>query len=432
MNPDALFWVVTGGLLATSFAAVGARSLRQFSRHDLEVICRRRQQRSRFAEILRQHDHVAMGVETLVVVATALLIVATTYWVFLTREFTSANHWSTLAVTTLGCGLLLAVAKIWIPWAISRLWAEVFVFHTWSIWKLVSTIMAPLVGGARLMDLVLHRMAGRTHEEPTEDSFEEEIRTIVTAGHREGLLEEDAREMIEGVIELGDADVGEVMTPRTDVHMLHVGLSWDKMLNDVVESGHTRIPVYDKNRDDVVGILHSKDLLEELVRGNGKPQRPIREVLRTPYFVPETKAVDDLLEEFQETGNHLAIVLDEYGGVSGLVTIEDVLEEIVGEIVDEHDDDLVQEITKIDDVTCESLGRTHVDEINQHLGLSLPEDDDFDTIGGFVFSELGRIPEPKESFTWNNVAKITVLEATSRRIEKLRIEVLEETARESA
>ncbi len=189
-----------------------------------------------------------------------------------------------------------------------------------------------------------------------EESIEEEIRTIVSEGHREGLLEEEAREMIEGVIELGDAAVSHIMTPRTEIHMVQINTPWEEVVESVIESGHTRTPVYDKNRDDIAGILYSKDLLPELAK-SGEPVRTLTELLRKPLFVPETKPVDDLLKLFQKTRTHIAVVLDEYGGVSGLVTIEDVLEEIVGEIDDEYDQQSEIAIRKVGDDICEALGR---------------------------------------------------------------------------
>jgi CBS domain containing-hemolysin-like protein len=222
------------------------------------------------------------------------------------------------------------------------------------------------------------------------------------------------------------------MTPRTDMHMVQVDVPWDQLLSDVIESGHTRIPVYDKTRDDIVGILYSKDLLPELATGDPESRTPVRELVRKPLFVPETKAVDDLLQMFQQLRTHIAVVLDEYGGVSGLVTIEDVLEEIVGEIDDEYDPESVDEIERIDQDTVEALGRTHIDEINEAMNLQLPEDGDYDTIGGLVFSELGRIPLPGEALVWQEKVRISVLEATRRRIDRVRIERLSNGQRESA
>jgi CBS domain containing-hemolysin-like protein len=243
-------------------------------------------------------------------------------------------------------------------------------------------------------------------------------------------LEEDAREMIEGVIELSGVDVAAIMTPRTDMSSMSFAFTWQEALQFVIAASHTRIPVYQKNRDDIVGIVYIKDLLPVLSKPE-EPRPPWTSLLRDPYFVPETKPVDVLLQEFQATRNHMAIVLDEYGGVAGVVTMEDVLEEIVGEIVDEYDKDLVDGIREIDERTAEALGRVHIDEINERLAVELPEDDDYDTIGGFVFSQLGHVPVPGEQLVWQNV-RLTVLEATRRRIERVRIEVLDRAHRETA
>jgi CBS domain containing-hemolysin-like protein len=180
--------------------------------------------------------------------------------------------------------------------------------------------------------------------------------------------------------------------------------------------------VYDKTRDDIAGILYSKDLLPELFKSSGEPSRPLAELLRKPLFVPETKPVDDLLKLFQKSRTHIAVVLDEFGGVSGLVTIEDVLEEIVGEIDDEYDQKTEEIVRKIDDDVCEALGRAHIDEINALMGFGLPEETNLDTIGGFVFTEFGRVPAPGDSITWNDSVRITVLEASRRRVNRVRLE----------
>jgi CBS domain containing-hemolysin-like protein len=169
-----------------------------------------------------------------------------------------------------------------------------------------------------------------------------------------------------------------------------------------------------------------------LATSDGASRTPIRELLRKPVFVPETKPVHDLLQMFQKMRTHIAVVLDEYGGVAGLVTVEDVLEEIVGEIVDEYDEEVVEEIHMIDDNICEALGKTRIDEINERLGIELPEDGDYTTIGGFVFSELGRVPVSGESLTWQEQVQIRVLEASKRRVERVRIERLTDDQRESA
>jgi CBS domain containing-hemolysin-like protein len=415
-------------LVTTGLAAIGTRSLRDFSRHELEEICRRRRSPERLGQILRSYDQAALSAETLQVFFTAAFVGSTALW------FAGQMHepgWLSLASSAVLGAVLLLAAEIWFPWAIARLWAEPFLYFSWPLWRVLSALLSPLAMGAWFVDTILHRLAGRVHEEPDEESFEDEIRTVVTEGHREGLLEEDAREMIEGVIELGDVDVSEIMTPRTDMVSISKSLSWQEALEAIIKVGHTRLPVYDRNRDDIVGMLYIKDLLPELAKGPEEPIRPWTDLLREPYFVPETKPVDVLLQEFQLTRNHMAVVLDEYGGVSGLITLEDVLEEIVGEIVDESDKDLVDGIRQIDSGVAEVLGKVHIYEINERLNLELPEEEDFDTIGGMVFSHLGHVPVPGEEVVFGNV-RITVVEATRRRIERVRIEVLDQSHVETA
>lgn len=432
MSTTQLFWTSVLAFLATSIASLGVRALRNFSRHDLEELARRKGRPEMFSQVLRLHETISLGVEILAVLLATLGMVAGSWWAAQRWEIVTGGSWGTLLEISLALGLVLAVVATWLPWAISRLFAEGFLFHTWPVWKTLGTLTAPLVWGAKLLDTVLHRIAGQTPQSLDEETIEEEIRAIVTEGHREGLLEEDAREMIEGVMELGDADVSEIMTPRTDMHVVQVDMPWEEMVADVIESGHTRIPVFDSNRDDIIGVLYSKDLLPELATGEPDSRTPIRQLVRKPVFVPETKAVDDLLQMFQQLRTHIAIVLDEYGGVSGLVTIEDVLEEIVGEIVDEYDEEAVEEIQLLDPDTCEALGRTHVDVINERMNLELPDDGEFDTIGGFVFTQLGRVPLVGETLVWQDQVRVEVIAATRRRIDRVRIQRIGNGQLESA
>jgi CBS domain containing-hemolysin-like protein len=426
----ATFWIAFAGLCVTCVAAIAARSLDHFSPHELKEIGEQRNAPNRLGHVLRWRDQVGLALETLQVLATAVFIAAATTWAWAAWQAPSGPDWLHLLASLIAAGVLLLAAEIWVPWAVARLWAGPFLYFTWPVWWAISFPLVPLVLAARFVDLVMHRLAGQPHQPPDEESFEEDIRTIVTEGHREGLLEEDAREMIEGVIELGDADVSQIMTPRTDMVSLPASLSWPELLDFVVKAGHTRIPVYGRNRDDILGVLHAKDLLAELAKPPEQRIQPWTKLLREPIFVPETKPIDALLQELQRSRNHIAVVLDEYSGVSGLVTMEDVLEEIVGEIVDEYDTALVEGIRQAPDGAWEALGRVHIDELNEQLGLDLPDEAEYDTIAGFVFSELGHIPVVGEQLHWQNV-RITVLEATRRRIERVRVEVLDQARKEA-
>jgi CBS domain containing-hemolysin-like protein len=248
---------------------------------------------------------------------------------------------------------------------------------TWPLARLVPAVLRPFGISAGFHPMVY-----------TPD----EIRMFVARSSEQGVVEEDEREMIHGVFEFTDTVAREVMTPRTEMVSVPADISLDALLDTLVDEGHSRFPVYEGSIDSIVGVVLSKDLLPLLRdrdRGAGEPF-DVRRVMREPYFVPDTKPVDDLLAEFRQQSVHLAIVLDEFGGTYGLVTMEDLLEEIVGDINDEHD---VAEpdfaATPEGDVLID--GGASISEVNERFGTTLPEED-FDTVGGFVFGALERVP----------------------------------------
>ena len=251
--------------------------------------------------------------------------------------------------------------------------------------------------------------------------MEDEILSIVTEGQHDGLLEDDVREMIAGVIELDDTDVADIMTPRSEMDAIPIDMEWSEMLQFVVRVGRTRIPVYDKNLDDIVGLLYVKDLLAVLSDGAPQAAPRLRDITRDVARVPRSTRLDELLQNFLKTRSHLAIVVDEFLHVVGLVTIEDVLEEIVGEIVDESDAEEPGDIRWMTQHAAEIQGRAHVEEVNDALGVQLPISAEYDTVGGFILHEFGRIPLKGETLHWQDV-KITVQEATRRRIERVRMD----------
>lgn len=422
MNENLLLWLSLAGLVAGSITAVAARCLHNFSRHELEVLCERHHAQDRFAQILREHERVALGTEMIALLFVALGLCAGAVWSW--NEFASASPLPVpvFFLIVLVLGQLAAILTVWLPWSMTRLGSAPFIYRSWPLWSLVGRLATPLVVAAAVVDALLHRLTGTVPHTSNEDSFEAEIRTIVSEGHREGLLEENAAEMIESVMELGDAVVSHIMTPRTEIQMIQADSPWSDIVDKVVEWGHTRIPAYGASRDEIVGILYTKDLLPELAKPADRPRRSLGDLLRKPLFVPETKPVDDLLKLFQKSRTHIAVVLDEFAGVSGIVTIEDVLEEIVGEIDDEHDPVSEEEVHPLNDDACIALGRAHIDDINELMGFELPEEEDFDTIGGFVFTQLGRLPTAGESLTWKDSLLVTVLEASRRRVHRVRIE----------
>lgn len=267
---------------------------------------------------------------------------------------------------------------------------------------------------------ILRRLDGPQTEPTEEEALEDEILSIVAEGEHDGLLEADVREMIEGVIELDDTDVADIMTPRSEMDAIPIDTDWKQIVEFVIQVGRTRIPVFGKNLDDIIGVLYAKDLLAAL-SSSDPSARKLEGILREARKVPRSTRLDELLQMFLQNRNHLAIVVDEFMHVVGLVTIEDVLEEIVGEIVDEHDQEEVGEIRHLSEHVAEVHARAHLHEVNEALGTQFPEDGDCDTLGGFVLSQLCRIPEPGEVVEWQDV-RLIVLEANRRRVERIRLE----------
>jgi len=237
-----------------------------------------------------------------------------------------------------------------------------------------------------------------------------------------GLLSADTLKMIEGAIAVSDQQVGDVMLPRTQIVFIDIDAPMPEVIATVVESGHSRFPVHGEDRDDILGVLLAKDLL----RATAEPGTPrtLRELLRPAVLIPESKRLNVLLKEFRQSRNHMAIVMDEYGGVAGLVTIEDVLEQIVGEIDDEHDDaeDASPQIAAIAEGQFRVDALTPIDAFNQHFGCELP-DDDYDTIGGLVTDAIGHLPEAGEELTLGNF-HFRVAGADARRVHAFVVAVL--------
>lgn len=258
----------------------------------------------------------------------------------------------------------------------------------WPI-QLFSWLFYPLTLFLVGVNQLLVRWLGGTRARGLPYVTEDEIRTLVDAGEEEGAIEWEEKEMIDGILEMGKTLVREVMVPRTDIVALDVDTPLLEALDTIVQAGYTRIPVYQSTIDHIAGLLYAKDLLPPL--RDGQRERPLVKLLRPVYFVPETKYVDDMLRELQQQRIHMAIVVDEYGGTAGLVTIEDLLEEIVGEIQDEYDaeEPLVQELGP-GEYLCDA--RLSVDDANKMTNLEIPEGD-FDTLGGFIYDRLGAIPQ---------------------------------------
>jgi CBS domain containing-hemolysin-like protein len=311
---------------------------------------------------------------------------------------------------------------------------ERIAFRTTRPTQLFGLLFYPLIRLASLTSAAVVRLiGGRPSALPSMAETHDEIRQLVEQSHQEGTAESDQEQMLLGVIQFRDTLAREVMTPRRDIIALPVTATRAETLALATEEGHSRIPVYAESIDDVIGVLLVKDLLAQITRaGDVNEAFDLAKLVREPYFVPDTKRIGELLPELRTKSVHMAIVLDEFGGTDGLVTLEDMLEEIVGDIYDEHDipeEETDFEITESGDVLID--GSASIFDVNEHFGLSLPEQD-YDTIGGFIFGELGRVPVAGDTVAIDGLRELRVHEVEERRVTRVRLMPLAAVPREES
>jgi putative hemolysin len=282
------------------------------------------------------------------------------------------------------------------------------------VYRAAYWLLSPLV--SVLLPLVPSEAFERHEEEENGSASDEEIEAFIDVGTREGILEPQEGEWLWGIVGLGDTQARSVMTPRIDMICAPVEASLDTLAERFIESGHSRIPVYEDSIDHIIGILHIRDVL----RAVRAPEPPaVRELLKAPLFIPETKLLSELLKELQARFQQVAIVVDEYGGTAGLVTVEDLLEEIVGEIMDEHEA-LAAELEQIEEGVYRLDGRAHIELLDELFGVEI-EDPEYETVAGLIFSELGYVPQVGETVESHGL-RFTVEAVADRRIQTVRVE----------
>ena len=254
----------------------------------------------------------------------------------------------------------------------------------------------------------------------------EELIDLANIGKEKGTIEDDEHSLISSLVSFAGLSVNEVMTPRVDIKAVSVDDDYDRIVSLITQSGHSRIPVYKDNIDEIIGIIFAKDLLVFVKNPGLIKNFSLQSLIKKPLFVPETKLIDDLLKEFQEKKVHLAIVVDEYGGTAGLISLEDIIEEVVGDIWDEFDKE-ENHLIKLSDNEYIALGKTKLDEINETLNINIAvDDDDYDTLGGFILDKAGSIPKDNYSFIDYDV-RFIVKEVQNKRIKKVILEKLNTT-----
>lgn len=286
----------------------------------------------------------------------------------------------------------------------------------------VSKVTKPFVKILSVSTNAVVRLFGLDPNADEEEVTEEEIRMMVDVGQEKGVIEDVQKEMINNIFEFDDIDVADIMTHRTDMACVDVEDSLADIIKLSMEEGYSRIPVYEEDPDNVVGIVYIKDLLKYI--GSSLPEAlHLKDVMRKAYYVPESKRCGALFAEMTEKHIQMAIVVDEYGGTAGLVTLEDIVEAIVGNIQDEYDNEDV-EISKINETTFTIDGVTDLEEVEEQLGIQFPEDD-YDTLGGFIISQLGFLPQDGDmnAVEFENI-RFTVLNVEERRIGKVKVEIL--------
>ena len=428
------FWVMVVSLICGAVCSALHLSLRGLSRSKLDQLAERGSGglRERATKILVDRTGHASSIALPRVLANILAALAMLIWVNKVRGhppevgFTASD----ILITT-----VIATPVMWLfgyvlPLSIATHAGErtVLVFSFLIRWMHLT--LTPIRRVLHVIDEAIRRLAGATTANGSE-AISAELISVAEMGEAEGQLDETERDMIEGVVSFRTTSVERIMTPRTDVEAIELTDDLDEIVVKVQEIGHSRIPVYRENLDDIVGILYVKDLLAWLgSRGRGQAFH-LEKVVRKALFVPEQKAVRELLAELVTNKVHLAMVADEYGGTSGLVTIEDIIEEVFGDIFDEYDDEEDDEPSlKVDaaERVAHADASLRVDDANddlETLGVEIPESDEYDTLGGYVVTTLGRIPETGETIELEG-ALVRVTESSPTRVVRVTIEARDE------
>ena len=340
------------------------------------------------------------------------LPLALTVILALAAEASGVSH--PFALSLVLVTLLLAVAELGSRRMLVRSAEEGLERLTW-FYRVAEFVLAPVV---RVVVPFLPREGGAGAESQDTDATEQEVEAFIDVGTQEGILEPEDRDLVWGVVDFGDTQVRSVMTPRIDMTCGRLGESLDELADRFAESGHSRLPVYGESIDQIAGVIHLRDLVRALRSGAATGSGAVGAIAKPPFFIPETKLLGDLLKELQARRQQMAIVLNEFGGTEGLVTVEDLLEEIVGEIADEHDD-AVPENRLLEDGSLLLDGRAAVDTLREFFGV-VPGEEGVETVGGLLTGSLGRVPVTGEKVPHSGL-QFEIESADDRRVLSVRI-----------
>lgn len=353
-------------------------------------------------------------------VLSLVVLLATLY--YFEERFTGWSRPAIYLAAFLLAGGLVSIFAVAIPVSWARYQREGLIALSLPLLNALLIVFSPVIWLLHLIDPVVRRISGVDLDDGDDSDLSDEVLSVVE-DHEDGAeVDEAQKEMIEAVFDLSSTDADQIMTPRTDVEGIEVNSTLQQVKDGILKHGHSRIPVYEQTIDHIVGVLYAKDLIRYLGAGD---EFDLRSILRDAMMVPQSKNVGELLGEFKARKVHIALVLDEYGGTAGLVTIEDILEELVGEIQDEYEAaEETPKIHRLDENTLRVDARVEIDDLNDELDIDLPEDEDYDTVGGFVFATIGHIPKAGESFDYRGL-RFTVTEAQRTRVVRVEVSVLD-------
>ncbi|MCA9293577.1 MAG: HlyC/CorC family transporter [Phycisphaerales bacterium] len=429
----ALLWVILALSLAMAFLfSVLFHALRDFSVRKAELLAAQLNAERVMKPILDNADVYARGMGLVRLAANTITIICVA---LLIGPLMHTSQGQTPAVQSIVWpnvfkAIVLAIALIFLfsqllPISIAQYAGERFMVRSALLIRTVHFITLPLAP-LQVVDHAVKRLAGEANVTEHEE-LEEDVLSAVTEGERGGRFQAVERDMIEGVIELGEKTAEEIMTPRTDIEGFELTNDLEFIKHFITTAGHSRIPVYEGDLDHILGMLYAKDLIPYV--GTPSDDFELRPLLRDTLFVPESKSVNELLVELQHKKVHLAIVIDEYGGTAGLVTFEDILEQVVGEIQDEYEpEEEAQPAVTLDEDQRSAIVEAwaSMSDLNESLatiGVHLQEHDDYDTVGGYVMAALGHIPVTGERLERDGAA-LTILDAEPTRVNRLQIEPL--------
>ncbi|MEE9395072.1 MAG: hemolysin family protein [Planctomycetota bacterium] len=409
-----LLAIASAALYAVGVAADSA--LLHFSHNKLEKFLNDEARHQSVAQRLKDFDGYVLSLAIFNRLSITLFIGAFFWWRHqvlpqVAPQGSSVSYLTTFLLAIAFCAVLIGgLVHAVVRQHAERVLLTLFVFVV-AVHRALTPLRRPIEAIARLG-------VGQPELSDEEDAVEE-ILDAVAEGEAEGTIAEGAAEIIENIMEFKDSTVREVMTPRTSMICVRSDKNIDDAMALVEEHGYSKIPLYGENRDDIVGVVFLKDIMRRRREGN---DLKLADLARKAFFVPETKRVHELLKEFQLQKSQIAIVIDEFGGTSGLVTVEDIVEEIVGELEDEFDTSGTPDIDQLGEREFEIDAKVSIDELNDMLELELPQDGDYETVGGFLSARLGKVPEPGEETEYEGV-NFAVTEADERRVKRVRVTV---------